>query len=133
MSLRQPTFRWSVWAVWGFTLALLLKAAVPLLATASAELQGKALAEVCTVYGVTTVALDGPDSGPQPEHRSAAHGGEHCTLTALMVLSVPELQALAAPVPQRSDPAPVFHPSPLGPDACATWVAQLKHGPPASA
>ena len=135
MSLRQSSSRWSVWAVWGFTLALLLKAAVPLLATASAQLQGKALTEVCTVYGVTTVALDGPDSGPQPqpEHGSAAHGGEHCTLTALMALSAPELHALATPVPQRADPAPVFYPSPSAPDACATWVARLKHGPPASA
>ncbi len=130
MSHRLPTSRWAVWAVWGFTLVLLLKAAVPLLATASAELQGKALAEVCTVYGVTTVALDGPDSGPQPEHGSAAHGGEHCTLTALMALCAPDVQAPAVPPSQRAASEHVVHPSPQAPDACATWVARLKHGPP---
>jgi hypothetical protein len=129
MNIRQPTSRWAVWA---FALVLLLKAAVPLLASASAELQGKALAEVCTVYGVTTVALDGPDSGPAPEHGSAAHGGEHCTLTALMALAAPELQALGVPASPRVHSTLVSHPSPQAPDACATWVARLKHGPPVS-
>lgn len=130
MNICQPTSRWALWA---FALVLLLKAAVPLLASASAELQGKALAEVCTVYGVTTIVQDGPASAPAPEGGSVAHGGEHCTLTALMVLSAPERQALVISVPQRANPAPVFHPSRQAPDACATWVARLKHGPPASA
>jgi hypothetical protein len=133
MNLRQPTARWAVWAVWGFALLLLLKAAVPLLATASAELQGKALAEVCTVYGVTTVALDGPDSGTSQGHGAAAHGGDHCTLTALVVLAAPEPQTLAAPVRHRADRARSSHSPQDWRDASATWVARLKHGPPAVA
>lgn len=131
---RQPLSRWAVWA---FALALVLKAAVPLLASASAQLQGKALAEVCTVYGVTTVALDGQDSAPLPspatEHGAAAHGGDHCTLTALMALSAPEPQPLTTLAPQRAVPTRVSHPPVHAPDACATWVARLKHGPPVSA
>ena len=123
----------SRWAIWAFALVLVLKTAVPLLASASAQWQGKALAEVCTVYGVATVALDGQDSAPVPEHGSAAHGGQHCTLTALMALPVPGLQALAVPGPQGAVPTLVFHSSPQAPDACATWVARLKHGPPSSA
>jgi hypothetical protein len=130
MNNRQPLSRWAIWA---FALVLLLKAAVPLLASASAELQGKALAEVCTVYGVATVALDGQDAPPMPEHGGGAHGGEHCTLSALLALSAPEPQAPALPVPQRAASRPVSHPDSQAPDACATWVARLKHGPPAYA
>ncbi len=47
------------WALWLFVAALLLKSAMPLLANASAKMQGKALVEVCTVYGVSLVPLDG--------------------------------------------------------------------------
>ena len=130
MNFRQPLSRWALWA---FAMALLLKAAVPLLASASAQLQGKALAEVCSVYGVATVALDGQDSAPVPGHGSETHGGEHCTLTALMALSAPEVQSAAMPAPQRADSVPAVHPSPQPPDACAAWVARLKRGPPAAA
>lgn len=130
MNIRQPLSRWAVWA---FALALLLKAAVPLLASASAHLQGKALAEVCTVYGVATVALDGQDK-PVPEHGSGAgHGGEHCTLSVLLALSAPEPQGLAALPLRCAASPPVSHASSQAPDACGTWVARLKHGPPASA
>lgn len=131
MNLRQPTSRWAVWV---FAMVLLLKAAVPLLATASAELQGKALAEVCTVYGVITVSLDGQDQPPAPKPSSATHHGQHCTLAALMALSAPELQALAVPPSQRAAAsAQAAHRSPQAPDASATWAARLRHGPPSSA
>ena len=127
MNVRPSTSRW---AAWGFALLLLLKAAVPMLATFSAQAQGKALAEVCTVYGVATVALDGQDSAPVPDH-TAAHAGEHCTLTGLMALAAPETLPPALPAPPQDAPAAlVSHPSPQAPDACATWVARLKHGPP---
>ena len=42
---------------WVFVAALLLKSAVPLLASAAAGLQGRATAEVCDVYGVDTSML----------------------------------------------------------------------------
>lgn len=117
------------WALWAFAMALLLKAAMPLLATASAELQGKTLVEVCTVYGVSFVPLDGPGGEPAPEPM-AQHGGDHCALTALAALAAPEpLLALEARA-LHEVPAPRAHPSSQAPDACATWVARLKHGPP---
>ena len=104
-----------------------------MLASASAHVQGKALAEVCTVYGVATVALDGQAPSPMPDH-AGAHGGDHCTLTGLMALAAPEPQPLVLPVPQqRAGLVRVSHPSPQAPDACATWVARLKHGPPVTA
>ena len=38
-----------------------------------------------------------------------------------------------AAAPARQAAAPRAHPSSQAPDACATWVARLKHGPPAFA
>ncbi|MBC7955677.1 MAG: hypothetical protein H7Y33_07405 [Cytophagales bacterium] len=127
---RQPwTSRLALWAA---VCALLLKAAVPMLASASAQAQGKTLVEVCTVYGVATVALDEQSPQPAPEH-AQAHSGEHCVLTALVAFAAPEARPLALPVVQAGAAPPQAHPSPQAPDACATWVARLKHGPPAFA
>ena len=127
MNLRKSSSRWALWA---FAVALLLKAATPLLATASAELQGKTLVEVCTVYGVSLVPLESPGQQPAPEPM-AQHGGEHCALTALAALALPEPPALVPPpAPLHEAEAPRAHPSSQAPDACATWVARLKHGPP---
>jgi hypothetical protein len=114
-------------AVWLFACALLLKAAVPLLASASAEVQGKALIEVCTVYGVKTIALDGE---PAPDHQ-ATHAGDHCALSAVLALAAPQpsgLPTLAAGAP-RSVPSPQAVDT--APDASARWRARLKQGPPA--
>ena len=127
---RQPWF--SRFALWAAVCALLLKAAVPMLASASAQAQGKTLVEVCTVYGVATVALDDQSPQPAPEH-AQAHSGDHCTLTALMAFAAPEAQALAVPSATMGAATPLPHPSPQVPDACATWMARLKHGPPAFA
>ena len=127
MNLRKPSSRWALWA---FAVALLLKAVMPLLATASAELQGKTLVEVCTVYGVSLVPLESSGQPPAPEPM-AQHGGEHCVLTALASLALPEPPSLVpAPAPLREASAPPARPSSQAPDACATWVARLKHGPP---
>jgi hypothetical protein len=119
-------------ALWLAMCALLLKAAVPMLASASAQAQGLTLVEVCTVYGVATVALDEPGSQSAPEHPQS-HSGDHCTLTALMAFAASEAQPLDVPVAQLGAAATLSQPSPRAPDACATWVARLKHGPPAFA
>ncbi|MEO8059890.1 MAG: hypothetical protein ABI671_16370 [Burkholderiales bacterium] len=126
MNLHKASSRWALWA---FAMALLLKAAMPLLASASAELQGKTLVEVCTVYGVSLVPLDGERQEPAPEPM-AQHAGDHCALTALAALAAPEPPlVLEAPAVHES-PAPRAHAASQAPDACATWVARLKHGPP---
>lgn len=124
---RRPWF--SRFALWAAVCALLLKAAVPMLASASAQARGLTLVEVCTVYGVATVAIDESGSQPTPEH-AQAHSGDHCALTALMAFAAPDAQPLAVPVAQRGAEPTLSHPSPQAPDACATWVARLKHGPP---
>ena len=130
MIFRKPSSRWALWL---FAAALLLKASMPLLASASAQLQGKTLVEVCTVYGVSLVAQAGGATEPAPGHPSD-HGGEHCALSALTVLAQLEPPVLApAVVPLYAASPPRAHPSSQAPDACATWVARLKHGPPAFA
>jgi hypothetical protein len=123
----------SRWALWVFAAALLLKAAMPMLASASAHAQGKAVVEVCTVYGVSLVALDGQDPAPASDHL-VDHGPQHCGLSALTALIEPPAHvAVALPSPLPADHAPPAQARPLAPDASAAWVARLKHGPPTHA
>ena len=116
--------------IWVFAMALLLKAAMPFLAQASAELQGKTLVEVCSVYGMALVPLGDSPHAPQPDH-DATHGDTHCALSAVAVLATGGDTALPAlPLPLQPGAPPRAHASSQAPDACATWVARLKHGPP---
>ena len=127
MNFRHASPRWALWA---FAAALLLKSAMPWLASASAQMQGKTLVEVCTVYGVSLVSVGDAGHEPAPDHPSD-HGSEHCALSALTALAQVDPPALAmAPLLRRAASPPRAHPSSQAPDACATWVARLKHGPP---
>jgi len=123
--------RSSSWAIWVFVAALLLKSAMPFLAQASAQLQGKALVEVCTVYGVSLMPAD-DDTGQKPGRDQAfKHSHEHCALTTLGGFASADPTTIAVvPVAQLDSSRPHAHPSSQAPDACATWVARLKHGPP---
>lgn len=117
-------------AVWLAVCALLLKAAVPLLASVSAEAQGKALVEVCTTYGVATVALDDGQPAPAP-HPDAPHAGDHCALGAIVALAAPPAAALSLPPAVQQQAPPAFDTShATRPDAAADWAARLRHGPP---
>jgi hypothetical protein len=127
MTFRKTSHRWALWA---FAAALLLKAAMPWLASASAEMQGKALVEVCTVYGVSLKPLD-HDSHSAPDH-GAAHDDAQCSLNALTALGTftpPSLAPVQGDV--RTPSPPVASASSEVPDASAAWVARLRHGPPA--
>ena len=120
------------WTLWVFAAALLLKSAMPFLASASARVQHKALVEVCTVYGVALVAPDGDGPAEAPAHdQSNAHAGDHCALTALAALAPaqPPLPS-AARLPTAGPPPVCVHTPSQAPDASAMWVARLKHGPP---
>jgi hypothetical protein len=138
--------------------ALLLKAAVPMLASAAAGLQGKSVAQICTVYGVATVAaqrsieaqqaahaahaghvdhasLAGYDGGTDHSHHSAAaHGGDHCALAGLVALAAEDDAAPFVLPPVHRAPVPARASSVCAAtDSCALWVARLKQGPPGSA
>ncbi len=129
MTRRPWTLRIALWAAVGL---LLLKSAMPLVASAVAQAQGKNLVEVCTLYGVATVVLDA-DGQPLPAGEHAA-GGEHCALSALMALATPDVPPALPGGQVRAAAPPLLLPvaAPCR-DACATWVALLHHGPPAIA
>ncbi len=126
MILRKPSSRWALWA---FAAALLLKSAMPWLASTSAQLQGKTLVEVCTVYGVSLLPQGGDHDAPA---HASDHGSEHCALSALTVLAA---GAPPAPAPtnllRHSVQRPRVHRSSQAPDPSAIWAARLEHGPPA--
>lgn len=129
---RTPTLpRFAPWWAWVAVAALLLKAAVPLLASTSAQWQGKALVEVCTGYGVATVALDpaGPGSHAPASAAAEVHG-DHCTLSSLLGLAAPPAPAALPAAPPVTLEAGAAPHAPPACDACARWVAGLKHGPP---
>lgn len=126
---RQRRLRWPTF--WVALAALVLQAAAPMLAQAAAELHGKTLVEVCTAYGVATVAIDGSEAPAAPADRAAHHAP--CVLSALPALSLPPPLRLsqhtldeAPPPPARA--APVAHQPRL--DAPARWQARRQHAPP---
>ena len=59
--------------LWLLALLVLLKAAVPLLASAAASMREVATVEVCTVYGVQTVAV-APEAIDAPALHATGHG-----------------------------------------------------------
>ena len=93
-------------------------------------MQGKALAEVCTVYGVVLVSQPDDRDEPPADH-SDAHGDDHCALTALTALATAE-PSLSTPLSPAAGSALglAAQRPPLAHDAEASWVARLKHGPP---
>lgn len=109
----------------------MLKAAVPMLAAMAAQAQGKALVEVCTVYGVATVPLD--DGAPAAPHAPSATG-DHCVLAAVLALGAAPAATAAprvAPPDERDGVLPAR--SSDAEDADDVWRARLGHGPPARA
>jgi hypothetical protein len=126
MKLRFTPKRWAAWA---FAFALLLKAAMPLLATGSAHAQGKALVEVCTVYGVATLALDA--GGSQPGHDGApSHAADHCVLSGLVAFAGSDSLATVLPQAGGEPVRRVSARADVAADACAAWLARLEHAPP---
>jgi hypothetical protein len=132
MNFRKPTSRWPLWV---FAAALLLQAAMPMLASASAESQGKTLVEVCTVYGVSMVPLGNASEDHVPPHdHFSDHGNEHCALSALGAFAALEPPIIAPVRAPLNEAAPPFASDPThARDACAAWFSRLKHGPPALA
>lgn len=135
---------------WAAVATLLLKSAVPLLASTAAQLQGKSVAEVCSVYGVDLGVRGATPHDPHAHHHAhgagatephrdgeghtePSHGSDHCALSALGGGLPSDLQGWQVPA------TPVLAPSveriDLGQveDASARWAARLHHGPPRSA
>jgi hypothetical protein len=139
MSVRSRSTRFVLWAA---MCALLLKAAVPMLASAAAAVQGTSVAQVCSVYGV---ALPDPHAhhhvhdgaqhpghdGHDPATHTLAHHGDHCALSGLAALAGPWSPAFVLPRPSgHAAPCTAPRPVALAFDPCARWTARLNHAPP---
>jgi hypothetical protein len=142
MRARSPSSRFVLWAA---MFALLLKAAVPLLASVAAQARGVPVAEVCAVYGVALPAAhdahaghhhhaqhEAPSTGQEHErHGLVTHGGDHCALQGLAALALPDIgPAGIVPTGRVEAPPPRGHAQPAAAHDCAQWVARLKQGPP---
>jgi|GEM_PF-1447740 len=155
----NPKARRSGW-LWLLVGVLLLRAAVPLLASASALLQGVAVGEVCAVYGVVLPAAATPAAAEHAQHAQAAehaahtaqahhdhhaehgsgggeharHATEHCALTALTALCTATPAASADVQAHGASTLRLAQPpQALVGDPAARWQAQLQHGPPRQA
>jgi hypothetical protein len=123
--------------LWMLAMLLVLKAAVPLLASASAMQRGVALAEVCSVYGVRVGMphehADAQSDAPAPKGSDHA-SGEHCTLTPVLgsgLLAASAIAAVLLRVPADVRTVQLVDVPPL-PDASRGWLADRAHAPPFS-
>jgi hypothetical protein len=149
---------------WAFVIAatLVFKSFVPLLAATSAKMQGKAVADVCAVYGVSLASADGhahdaashtlhhmaahmhgmhtsAASEEAPVHDApadhAAHAQDHCALTGLAACAI-----FAATLWGLADWLQVDERNPFAfaevqdaRDASARWLILRLHAPPRAA
>lgn len=120
--------------LWAFAGALLLKSAVPMLASAAAGLQGKPLAEVCDVYGVDMSAIAvqplaapamvaptdamsmAPAESASHHHHQHMHGAAMADAVAMAPMHD---EGVGAPAPPASHDHPGGHGSSHGSDHCA--------------
>jgi hypothetical protein len=135
ITCRPIALRWIAFVAFA---ALLTKAAVPLLAATAAGLQGKAVAEVCAVWGVRTAAAHPTTSAHAGHHEhgggdaSAVPGDDHCALAALIAFGAtpdgvaPHVSLRCAPAAATPRAGGALH------DADAAWIARQKHEPPAA-
>lgn len=137
---RSLLHRWSHARIgfWVLGLLMLLKAAMPLLATLAAHARSLPLVEVCTVYGVRLVVSDerSPDhpAGPEAPVDAAAHVDKSCALTPLLASAALPTAATLPHWPARAQ-TPAAHPrTPAGipADASRRWLTARLHAPPTS-
>lgn len=110
-------------------LGLLLKAAVPWLAADAARARGVSTADVCSVYGVRTLAASpaGTD-GSAP----ASHAHKACPLaTLLAAVPLPALPPRLAMSPGRAPADATAVPAgTMARDPVRRWLTQRLHAPP---
>lgn len=114
-----------------FAALLLLKAAMPWLASSAAQARGVDLAEICTFYGTVKIAPVGV-LGEQPDPPQSNHAGtDHCALASLGA-SVPPRVPPAVTVPSLGALTPLVLASrgPRPHDPSARWIEGRKHAPP---
>lgn len=113
--------------------ALLMQSAAPMFAAAAAKMHGVAMVELCSVYGVRTVAVDA--EAPFDAHKNGEQAsGSHCFLTFLTpgaTLGAP-VAAIHLHAPQRERTYLVARHAVSPLDASHRWLARRHHAPPVS-
>jgi hypothetical protein len=149
-------------AGWAFVIAatLVFKSFLPLLATASAKMQGKAVADVCAVYGVRLPVANGqahvadphsadhtaahthgmhtsPGAEEAPRHDApadhAAHAQDHCALSGLAACAIFAATLWRLADWRHADERQAFAVAEVQGvrDASARWLILRLHAPPA--
>ena len=138
---RQPRF-----ALWLIACALLLKAAVPMLATWAAQMRGVSVAAVCSVYGVSLPAAAHEEHAHAGHHHAvqhdgdadeksqsgAPHGSDHCALKAGATLAMPAAAGHEMASAARVASVVAVDGQIAFQDPSAAWVSRIAHGPPGS-
>jgi len=135
--------------------ALAFKSFIPLLAAVAAHMQGKEVADICSIYGVRLAgghthvhggshamahtagmamsATHGDESSPEDAPADhASHGQDHCALTGLAVCAVLALALFTFADWDGREPTRVFlaDAPELSRDASARWLTSRVHAPP---
>ena len=158
VTIRLPQLgRGGAWAIL-IAATLIFKSFVPLLAAASAQMQGKDVADICSVYGVRLApatghghhgshpmehvagmempAMEGggPASDDGPANHST-HSQEHCALTGLAACAVFALTSWATAVwaGDQETPSASGDGFALQRDPSARWLTLRLHAPPSMA
>lgn len=116
----------------GLAVLLLLKAAVPLIATFVARQQGVELAEVCSVYGVRQLST-GKALPDRPDGQAGHHEDGHCLLGVLLTAAFAPPEVPTASASSRSSESVAPRPEATAPprwDAQLAWFAARTHAPP---
>lgn len=121
--------------LWLLVAMVLLKAAVPVLATLAADRQGATLVEVCSVYGVRTVVLDAapaPHDRDGPAQEGHQGGDGHCLLSTVLAGAAPApgLAAVHLHAPVQSAVPHTVAPRALPSDPSHRWLSLRLHAPP---
>jgi len=140
--LRSHRLHLATWCWWLAALCL-LKLAVPLMAVAAAHHRGVELVEVCSVYGMRTIALtpsgaDGTaalehgDLSADPAQHTSNTAHDHCALGGMLGGAMLLLAVLGWLLPGRArpDPAPPVPRPTRRPDPLLRWLGARLHAPP---
>ncbi len=92
-------------ALWAIAWAMVLKAAVPLLASVAASQQGRSVAEVCEVYGVKLAQAAHTDHLVHMGHAGHGEQQEHVGATAAPGVDHAPLDQIVTASPDEGDPS----------------------------
>lgn len=118
---------------WALALLVLVKAAVPLLATVAAGARGVDLVEVCSIYGTRTVEVTAQadeKSAPPATGHGIADG--HCALSSVLGPTAPSVHAESLAVVPKSEAARLHAPRAAldRADPVLRWLVGRLHAPP---